>query len=99
MSYLLVFSYHYDCPNIDSNWMVGHYLYNSRLHGHLVHDPQWPQLWGLALVMYGKMCLAGAVEIAYKQRFWVGFLSLDEEQSTKIQTGHCEETTFQNINY
>jgi len=55
--------------------MVGHHLYNSKLHGHLVHDPQWPQRWGLALSTFGKMCLAGVVEIAYKQRVWVGSLS------------------------
>ncbi|KUJ15822.1 uncharacterized protein LY89DRAFT_734971 [Mollisia scopiformis] len=51
--------------------MVGHHLYNAKLHGYLVHDPQWLQRWGLALSTFGKMCLAGAVEIAYKQRVWV----------------------------
>ena len=53
--------------------MLGHHIYNSRLQGRQVKDPQWPQRWGLALSTFGKMCLAGAVEIAYRQRVWVGF--------------------------
>ncbi|XMA18888.1 hypothetical protein WAI453_011679 [Rhynchosporium graminicola] len=51
--------------------MLGHHLVNDRLHGREVHDTQWPQRWGLALSIFGKVCLAGAVEIAYKQRLWV----------------------------
>lgn len=53
--------------------VLGHHLFNDRLHGHEVHDPQWPQRWGLALSTFGKVCLAGAVEIAYKQRLWVSY--------------------------
>ncbi|CZT48515.1 uncharacterized protein RSE6_09222 [Rhynchosporium secalis] len=57
--------------------MLGHHLINDRLHGREVHDPQWPQRWGLALSMFGKVCLAGAGEIAYKQRLWACYDPLE----------------------
>ncbi|KAH6721522.1 hypothetical protein BKA61DRAFT_159962 [Leptodontidium sp. MPI-SDFR-AT-0119] len=62
--------------------MLGHHLFNDRLHGREVHDPQWPQRWGLALSTFGKVCLAGAVEIAYKQRLWITV----KKRSFKIKT-------------
>src|SRR5689334_16559729 len=66
--------------------MRGHHLFDDRLHGREVHGPQWPQRWGLALSTFGKVCLAGAVEIAYKQRLWVS-----DNHHTRIRA------TFTNI--
>jgi hypothetical protein len=51
--------------------MIGHHVYNSLLDGHMVKDPQWPQRFGNALAFFAKMCVVGAVEIAYKQLVWV----------------------------
>lgn len=50
---------------------VGHHIYNTRLHGHEVSDPTWPQRFGSAFSFLVKFCLVGSVEIAYKQRVWV----------------------------
>jgi hypothetical protein len=50
---------------------IGHHLYNLRLDGKEVHDPAWPQRWGVALAFFVKMMLGAAVQIAFKQRAWV----------------------------
>jgi len=50
---------------------VGHHVYNSRLNGHAVGDPTWPQRYGSAFSFFVKFCLVGTVEIAYKQQAWV----------------------------
>ena len=50
---------------------VSHHLYNQRLHGHIVENSDWTQRFGLAIAFLVKVCLVGAVEIAYKQKVWV----------------------------
>jgi hypothetical protein len=51
---------------------LGHHLYNAGLDGQPVIDAQWPQRWGVAMAFFVKMTLVGAVQMAVKQRAWVG---------------------------
>jgi len=50
---------------------IGHHFYNLNLDGKVVKHSDWTQRFGIALALFNKLCLIGAVEIAYKQTVWV----------------------------
>lgn len=51
--------------------MICHHVYNSHMDGKIVVQLQWPQRFGSTFSFFAKMCMVGAVNIAYKQVVWV----------------------------